>query len=214
MAVRAGRLDDARERFAEVESSVRLGPSAEQARFELALLDFYEGLVYSALARAEAMDENTAADVSNDAISLRVTLQENITEVGADTVSAALRAYAAVALLHRQGADRRALAALDSLSAAAPGHPITDEILFLRAQVLLAVGQPAEAVATLDRLATADPSSFFRDRALVVQAETLEGPLADPAEAAARYESLLTLFPASLFAPEARLRLRRLRAAS
>jgi len=212
--VRAGDLDAAREHYAALESGVRLGLVAEQARFDLARIDFYEGLVYSALARVEAMDENTASDLSNDAIALRVTLQENITEVGVDTVSAALRAYAAAALLHRQTRDERALATLDSLLAAAPGHPITDDALFLRAQVLTALGRPAEAVETLDRLATADPTSFFRDRALMLQGDALDRLLGDAPAAAGRYEQLLTLFPASLFAPEARAHLRRLRAPS
>ncbi len=212
--VRAGDLDAAREHYAALEAGERLGDVAEQSRFELARLDFYEGLVYSALARAEAMDENTASDLSNDAISLRVTLQENITEVGVDTVSAALRAFAAVSLRHRQTHDERALASLDSLLAAAPGHPITDDALFLRAQILTALGRAAEAVETLDRLAQADPTSFFRDRALMLQGSALERALGDPSAAAGRYEQLLTLFPASLFAPEARAHLRRLRAPS
>lgn len=214
VGVRAGDLDTARLHFTTVEETVRLGPPAEQARFELALLDFYEGLVYSALARVEAMDDNTAADVSNDAISLRVTLQENITEVGPDTTSAGLREYARAALLHRQARDLEALALLDSLASALAGHPIQDELLFLTAQTLRSLRRPAEAVETLNRLAATDPSSFFRDRSLVLQAEMLEADLGDPAGAAERYERLLIDFPASLFAPEARLRLRRLRAPS
>ena len=214
VAVRAGDLDAAREHFTTVESAHRLGPAAEQARFELALLDFYEGLVYSALARVEAMDDNTAADVSNDAISLRVTLQENITEVGPDTTSDGLRQYARAALLHRQGHDADALARLDSLAAALTGHPIQDELLFLSAQTLRALERPADAVNALERLASIDPTSFFRDRSLVLQAEIFEMDLDDRASAADRYDRLLIDFPASLFAPEARLRLRRLRSPS
>jgi tetratricopeptide (TPR) repeat protein len=211
VAVRRGDLEAARERFQTVEETLQTGPLAEQARFELALVDFYEGYVFSALARVEAIDENTAAEATNDAISLRVTLNENS---GPDSTNEALRAYAAAALLVRQGRDAVALARLDSLSAALPGHPLADELLFLSAQAQRRLGRPAEAVATLDRLAAEDPLSFFGDRSLVLQADIAERDLADPAAAAVRLGRLLERYPGSLFAPDARERLRALRAAS
>ena len=214
VAVRRGDLDAARERFQTVDETLQTGPLAEQARFELALVDFYEGYVFSALARVEAIDENTAADAANDAIALRVTLNENSGDE-ADSTHAALSAYAAASLLVRQGADARALAALDSLGAAVGAeHPLADEILFLSAQAQRRLGRPAEAVATLDRLAETAPLSFFRDRALVLQADVAERDLADRPAATARLSRLLELFPGSLFAPDARERLRALRGPS
>ena len=214
VAVRRGDLDAARERFQTVDETLQTGPLAEQARFELALVDFYEGYVFSALARVEAIDENTAADAANDAIALRVTLNENSGDA-ADSTHAALSAYAAASLLVRQGADARALAALDSLGAAVGvEHPLADEVLFLSAQAQRRLGDPAVAVATLDRLAETAPLSFFRDRALVLQADIAERDLADRTAAAARLSRLLELFPASLFAPDARERLRALRGPS
>ena len=161
------------------------------------------------LARVEAIDENTAAEATNDAISLRVTLNENS---GPDSTNAALRSYADASLLVRQDQDARALAALDSLGAALPGHPLADEILFLSAQAQRRLGRPAEAVATLDRLAADDPLSFFCDRALVLQADISERDLDDRAAAASRLGLLLERYPGSLFAPDARERLRALRA--
>ncbi|HEX8299640.1 MAG TPA: tetratricopeptide repeat protein [Rubricoccaceae bacterium] len=215
IAVRAGRLDEARERFGAVDETLGTGRLAEQARFELALLDFYEGYVFSALARVEAIDENTAADATNDAIALRATLNENAEEPGsADSTNASLKAYAAASLLVRQGRDARALAALDSLGAAVADGPLADEILFLSARAQRRLGRPADAVATLDRLAEETPLSFFCDRALVVQADIAEHDLADRPAAMARLATLLDRYPGSLFAPDARERLRALRAAS
>ena len=213
VALRRGDLDAARARFADVDEGVRVGPLAEQARYELALVDFYEGLVYSALARAEALDENTAADASNDAIALRVTLAETLNQDDPPEADLAqLRTYARAALAFRRGLPSRALAGLDSLDAAPPGGALGDESLYLRASVLRSAGRPAEAVAALDRLVDAHPLSFFLDRALRLQAQTLERELGDPGGAAVRWERLLELFPGSLYAPEARLELRRLRA--
>ena len=215
VAVRAGRLDEARERFGAVDETLGTGRLAEQARFELALLDFYEGYVFSALARVEAIDENTAADATNDAIALRVTLNENAGEPGsADSTNATLKAYAAASLLVRQGRDARALTALDSLGTAVGDGPLADEILFLSARAQRRLGRPADAVATLDRLAADVPLSFFCDRALVVQADIAEQDLADRPAAMVRLAALLERYPGSLFAPDARERLRAMRANS
>ncbi|MDT0631594.1 tetratricopeptide repeat protein [Rubrivirga sp. S365] len=218
VAVRRGDLDAARARFSDVDEGVRVGPVAEQARYELALIDFYEGLVFSALARVEALDENTAADASNDAIALRVTLGETLNQDEPPEADLArLRTYARAALAFRRGLADEALATLDSLDASAPpsspgADVLGDESLYLRASVLRRAGRAADAVDALDRLAEAYPLSFFRDRALRVQAQALETDLGDRGGAAARWERLLELFPGSLYAPEARLELRRLRA--
>ena len=217
VALRRGDLDAARARFSDVDEGLRIGPLAEQARYELALLDFYEGLVYSALARVEALDENTAADASNDAIALRVTLGETLNQdEPPDEDLARLRTYARAALAFRRGRAEEALAGLDSLDAAPPAMPgadaLGDESLYLRASVLRASGQARDAVDVLDRLAEQHPLSFFRDRALRFQAQVLDADLGDSGGAAERYDRLLALFPGSLYAPEARVELRRLRA--
>ena len=218
VAVRRGSLDAARERFANVDETLRIGPLAEQARYELALVDFYEGFMFSALARAEALDENTAADAANDAIGLRVTLNEILDPEAApeeDPSASALHVYARAALLHRQGRTSLALATLDSLDAATNAfHALADQSLYLRGAVLLEAGRAAEAVATLDRLADDHADSYFLDRALRLQAQAHEHDLGDRAAAAERWDRLLTLFPGSPLAPEARAELRRLRTPS
>ena len=218
MALRRGDLDAARERFADVDETVRVGPLAEQARYELALVDFYQGFMFSALARAEVLDENTAADAANDAIALRVTLSEVLDpEAPAedDPSATPLHVYGRAALLHRQGRTDAALAALDSLdSAAGAAHPLADESLYLRASVLLAAGQAQAAVEVLDRLEAGHADSFFLDRALRLQARAYERDLGDADAAAGRYDRLLERFPGSPLAPEARAELRRLRTPS
>ena len=218
VALRRGDLDAARERFSDVDETVRVGPLAEQARYELALVDFYQGFMFSALARAEALDENTAADAANDAIALRVTLAEVLDPEAPpedDPAAAPVHVYARAALLHRQGRTGETLAALDSLDRATnAAHPLADESLYLRASALLAAGQAERAVAVLDRLETDHAGSFFLDRALRLQAQAYERDLGDADAAAARYDRLLERFPGSPLAPEARAELRRLRTPS
>ena len=218
VAVRRGDLDAARARFGDVDETIRIGPLAEQARYELALIDFYEGLMFSALARAEALDENTAADAANDAIGLRVTLNEVLdpdAEPAEDPSQDALHVYARAAYAHRQQDTARTLATLDSLDAATRTAPaLADQSLFLRANALLAVGEAADAVAVLDRLETDYPDSYFLDRAYRLQAQAYEQDLDDAQAAAERYDRLLKRFPGSPLAPEARAELRRLRSPS
>ncbi len=214
VALQRGDLFEARDRYQAVEDAIRIGPLAEQARYELALIDFYEGYLLSALARAEAMDDNTAADTANDAVSLRLTLDEN---AGPDSTNGALRQYGRAALLHRRGLYPAALATLDSLAvldAADPMQPLADEILMLRAHALRASGDFAGALASLERIPAEQPRSYFRDRALFARGEILERDLADPAGALAAYGLLLDLYPGSLLVPRARERLRALREAA
>ncbi|MEL6615532.1 MAG: tetratricopeptide repeat protein [Bacteroidota bacterium] len=211
VALQRGDLFDARDRFVSVEEQIRIGPLAEQARYELALIDFYEGYLFSALARAEAMDDNTAADVANDAVSLRLTLDEN---AGQDSTQNALRLYGRAALLHRRGLHADALATLDSLDvldAKDPLRPLGDESLILRAHVLRASGDARASLGVLGRLPQEHPRSYFLDRALFAEAEIYERDLLDPSAALDAYGRLLDLYPGSLLAPRARERLRDLR---
>ncbi|MEL7362088.1 MAG: tetratricopeptide repeat protein, partial [Bacteroidota bacterium] len=217
VALGRGDLETARERFSDVDATIRIGPLAEQARYELALIDFYQGFMYSALARAEALDENTAAEATNDAIALRVTLNDALDPTvlpgpDVDLTQDPLHIYGRAALRYRRGLFAEALATLDSLDATlSPGHALADESLYLRATVLLNRGEATNAIATLDRLLAEQPLSFFLDRALRLQAQTFERDLRDPASAAERYDRLLERFPGSPLAPEAREALRRLR---
>ncbi|MEM1054905.1 MAG: tetratricopeptide repeat protein [Bacteroidota bacterium] len=210
-ALQRGDLFEARDRFQSVEDRVRTGPLAEQARYELALIDFYEGFLYSALARAEAMDDNTAADVANDAVSLRLTLDEN---AGPDSTNRALRQYGRAALLHRRGLHTDALVTLDSLRADDPQHPLADEVLILRAHALRDLARFEDALVALERIPAEHPRSYFLDRGLFLSAEIYEHSLDDPTAALDAYGRLLDLYPGSLLAPRARERLRALRDAA
>ncbi|HYE95612.1 MAG TPA: tetratricopeptide repeat protein [Rubricoccaceae bacterium] len=208
LAVQRGDLAAARAAYAHVEETLRIGPFAEEARFELALLDFYAGDFASALARVEAMNENTATNVANDAIALKVMLREH---EGPDSTSTSLRAYARAALLHRQGRPAESLTALDSLLAVAAQHPVADEAAFLRAQALRTLGRPQEALADLAAFPERYPLSYLVERAAFLRGELFETALNDPAAAVQAYTDLLARFPGSLLAAEARARIRRLR---
>ena len=208
VALQRGDRGTARTAFTGVEESLRIGPLAEAARLELALLDFYEGDFAGALARVEAMNENTATDVANDAIALKVLLKEN---EGPDSLSTPLRTYAEAALLGRRGQAAEALGALDALLAEHPRHPIADEAAIARVDALRALGRTGEALDALDAFPAQHDGSYLAERALFLTGEIHERDRGDLPAAQAAYTAFLSRFPGSLLAPEARARVRRIR---
>ncbi|NNE71119.1 MAG: tetratricopeptide repeat protein, partial [Rhodothermales bacterium] len=99
LAVLRNRMGEAQTRYSRLADRLRTGELAEAARFELALIHFYRGEFDAALSLTESMKENTSADVSNDAIALKVLLVENR---GPDSLDVPLRGLATARLLTRQ----------------------------------------------------------------------------------------------------------------
>jgi len=205
IALRRGALVEARALFTSVEESERIGPAAEAARLELAYLDFYTGDAAGALARAQAMDANTAADVANDALLLRLLLTEN---VNTDSSTTQLAAYARAALRLRQGHAEEAVGTLDSLITVDSRHPVADDAAFLRALALRGAGRTSDALHALASFAGQHPESFLVERSRFLVAEVNQREAHDPAAARAAYADFLARHPRSVLAPEARARLR------
>ena len=208
VALMRDNLGAARTAFSRVEESERIGEQAELARLELARLDFYEGQFEMAKTRAQAMNRNTATDVANDAIALKLLLSEN---TGPDSTNAPLRTFARAQLLQRQQRPAQALTLVDSLIAAYPQHALSDEAHFLRAEILRALGRADDALAALEAFPDRFSDSYLIDRSLFTVGEIHDRDLADPQAAITAYSDLLARYPGSLLAPEARARIRRLR---
>jgi tetratricopeptide (TPR) repeat protein len=208
VALMRDNLGTARAAFARVEERERIGEQAELARLELARLDFYEGQFEMAKTRAQAMNRNTATDVANDAIALKLLLSEN---TGPDSTNAPLRTFARAQLLQRQQRPEQALILVDNLIAAYPQHALGDDAHFLRAEILRALGRPDDALAALEAFPDRFPDSYLIDRSLFTIGEIHERDLADPQAAITAYSDLLARYPGSLLAPEARARIRHLR---
>ncbi len=201
-------LVQARLTLGQLEDDLRTGELAERARFEIARIDFYEGNFESAKNLVSALDENTATDIANDAIELKVLLQEN---KGPDSLNTPLWLYARAERLDRQRRHEDALALLDSLVTTYPQHKLLDEASFQRGLLLRTLGRYPDALHALTALMTALPESYLADRSLFTIGEIQETDLQDPSAALETYTRLLTVYPGSLLAPEVRTRIRRLR---
>lgn len=208
LAVTTDRLTDARIRFSRLLTRLRTGELADAARFELARLHFYQGEFDAALGLAEAMQENTSTDVANDAIELKVLLNENR---GPDSTDTALRRFARAQLEHRQRQTGSAILTLNYLLDEFGDHPLADDARFLRAGLLLDAGRLDDAMQAYLELPLLHPTSYMGDRSLYNAAGLAADRLADPEQAIALYERILTEFPRSLLVRDARNQIRILR---
>lgn len=203
-----GDLPGARLAFSRLEDALRTGELAERSRFELAQIAFYEGHFESALTLADALDENTATDIANDAIELKVLLRENR---GPDTLDSALRGYAQAELALRRRQFSESLNVLDQLRLAHPEHALIDEISYKRAMALEKLGRFSESQSAFEEVAAEFADGYLADRSLFAVARIYEEHLGDPAAALEMYARVLIQYPGSLLAPEIRARIRKIR---
>lgn len=208
IAMQRGELTEARLILARLEEDLQIGELAERARYEIALIDYYQGRFETALAIVSALDANTSTDIANDAIGLKVLLREN---KGPDSLNTPLLWYATAQLRQRQFRAPEALSLLDSLLAGYPGHPLADEATFDRGTVLRDLGRFDEAVSLFLGFRDQFPISYLVDRSLFLAAETMERDLRDPTGALEAYQKLLGDIPGSMLGPQVRARIRTLR---
>jgi len=201
-------LETARLTFSRLEERLRTGDFAELARYELAMMHFYQGEFDAAQTLVEAMKENTSADVANDAIELKVLLLEN---KGPDSLNLPLRRFAEAHLLHRQRRTDAALEVLDGLLETYGTHPLADDARFYRARWLKERGRTTEALASLLEFPLIHPQSFLADKALFEAGEIQASLLDDKEGAIKTFTRLLTEYPGSLLVSDARARIRTLR---
>ena len=208
IAVLRDDLSKARLIFSRVEEELRIGELAERARFELALIHFYQGEFDAALTLTQVMNENTSTDIANDAIELKVLLFEN---KGPDSLNVPLNMYAKASLAARQRLFPQALSTLDSLMLQFGNHPLMDDARFLRAETLRDIGRTEEALNGFLEFPLIHPESFFVDRSLFTAAEMYDYEMGNEDLAIEIYGRLLNEYPGSLLASKARERIRILR---
>lgn len=208
IAVLRDELPKARLIFSRVEEELRIGELAERARFELALIHFYQGEFDAALTLTQVMNENTSTDIANDAIELKVLLFEN---KGPDSLNAPLNLYADASLAARQRLHNKALSTLDSLMLQYGNHPLMDDARFLKATTLREIGRTEEALAAFLEFPLIHPESFFVDRSLFTAAQIYDYELGKEELAIETYSRLLNEYSGSLLASQARERIRILR---
>ncbi len=194
--------------YSQVEKSHKDSPLGYEAKLRNARLSYYAGDFKLAQSHLDILKEATTREIANDAMQLSLLIQDNTVE---DTLGLGLRAYAAVEQLVFQNKIKEAIAGLDMLLEKFPGHSLSDDTYYLKAQLQRRIGNFPAAIATLERITNNPKYDVLSDDALFLLARIQEEDLKDKAKAQELYNQVIVKYPGSIYVAEARKRFRKLR---
>lgn len=210
-ALARGDYNGARRRLEDVvhRARKRWPDLAEEARFRLAELFFYQAQWDSALTHLKQVATpprlaKGAGAFANDAIRLMLLIQGG-RNVDPGVLSALAKARLDIAIWKPEQAE----ALLRQKLKERPDSPLADRVWYALAGVLDTLGRKREALQVYQQLAEKFPESLLADAAQLRAAEIAE-QLGDVEAARRAYELLLTNYPKSVYLEKARKRLRAL----
>ncbi len=180
----------------------------QEAKFKNAMLSFYIGEFNWAKAQADVLKAATSKFISNDAIALSLLISENFDP---DSNTVALGIYARADLLDYRNEEDRALTALDSIPRLFGDHPILQQVLYKRAEILRKQGNYASADSLFRQLVREYPDGILADESVMQAGMLNEKQLNNKEKAMELYQELLDKYPGSIFVPDARKNFRILR---
>ncbi len=196
--------------YSQVDKEFKEDTLGHEARYRNAKLSYYFGDFEWAQSQFGVLKTSTSKLISNDAIDMSVFITDN---VGLDTSEAAMEMYATAELFVFQNKFEEAFSKLDSLVKVFPKHSLEDDILWLKAQVLVKKRKYEESVPLLEKIFTDFKEDIRADNALYTLAGLYAHPqqLNNPEKAKVLYEKLFTDFSNSTLAVDARKQYRLLR---
>ncbi len=194
--------------YSQVDKLYKDDALGHEARYRNAKLSYYNGDFQWAQAQFDILKASTSKLIANDALDLSVFIMDNL---GLDTTTLAMAAYADAEMLVFQNRHEDALAKLDSLVTNYPFHSLEDDVLYLKSTIYVKDRQWKRAETVLKRIIEEFPEEIRADNALFQLGTLYEGPLADPEQAMGMYERIFTDYSGSTFAVDARKRFRVLR---
>jgi tetratricopeptide (TPR) repeat protein len=194
--------------YSQVEKSHKDSPLGYEAKLRNARLSYYAGDFKLAQSHLDILKEATTREIANDAMQLSLLIQDNTVE---DTLGIGLKAYAAVEQLVFQNKIPEAIKGLDALLEKFPGHSLSDDTYYLKAQLQRRTGDFPSAIATLERITSNPKYDVLSDDALFLLARIQEEDIKDKVKAQELYNRVITKYPGSIYVAEARKRFRKLR---
>ncbi len=179
-----------------------------EAKLRNAKLSYYKGDFELAQGHLNVLKLATSREIANNAMALSLLIQDNTI---LDSTDQAMQAYAQVELDLFQNKYELALKQLDILIELYPGHSLTDEILWLKANIFLELGSFLEAIDHLSRIVQGFEYDILSDDAYFLMGSIYEDHLEDNNQAMRIYQDFLIRFPGSIYSAEARKRYRALR---
>ncbi len=194
--------------YSQVEKAKKDQPLGYEAKLKNAKLSYYTGDFSLAQSHLDILKLATSREIANDALQLSLLIKDNTI---LDTTDVAMKTYASIDLLLFQNKRDEAIAAVDKMLKDYPGHRITDEIYWLKAQILIKQGKIQESLKMLNLIVEEYPTDILSDDAYFLTGQLYEEQLKDNQEAMRLYQDFLTRYPGSIFTSEARKRFRKLR---
>jgi tetratricopeptide (TPR) repeat protein len=195
-------------KYDEVANTFKEGQIGAMAKYKQGRLSYFKGDFEFAKARLQTIKDNTSNDISNDAIKLFLTIQDNI---GMDTTVFPLQRFAQAQLMVFQRDYEPALALLDSIAYAFPNHTLSDEILWEKANIFLTRNELDKALGFLDRIISTFGTDIYGDDALYTKARIYDYSYQNKEAAMQYYIDFLKNYSGSLYVVEVRKRIRELR---
>ncbi|MDH7515294.1 MAG: tetratricopeptide repeat protein [Bacteroidota bacterium] len=202
-----GDVRKAKETYAEILGMRQLSQAERQkVEYNTAEILYFEGDFDGALAALEPLTENSADDITNDALSLALFIRQF--RVPSDEP---LKLYARAAFLERCRKRSEAAELLRHLIQRHADSPLLDQAYVKRAEHLRSIGQADSALAALSVFLEKYPDAVIRDRALFLLGTIYEEDVHDMPKALETYERILTEHPLSSLVPTVRQRIIALR---
>ena len=194
--------------YSQVEKAFKENPIGHEAKYRRAKVAYYQGQFSWAQAQLDVLKASTSKLIANNAMKLSLLITDNM---GLDTSTAAMGMYAQADMLEFQNKFDESTMLLDSMLSIFKGHPLTDEILFKKAEIYLKKKDYQTAATLFETIAKDFSFDILADDALFQWATILENQLNQKAQAQNLYEQLIIDYSDSIFTSEARKRFRKLR---
>ncbi len=201
-----GDLTKAEEEYLLLNRYVEGGDQRERGALRLAEIDYFRGNFKDALKKLNALTLNIIADIANDALKLKVFIEEN-TASGDQT----LKEFAKASFLKHQMKYSDALDNFESMITAFPTSTLIDEVLMNIGDIFLQMQKYEDAVTSYEKLIRDFPESLVLDIALMKIGNTYQLGFHNSLKAIETYQKLLERHPNSIYVTDARKRIRELR---
>lgn len=194
--------------YSQVEKTNKDSPIAYDAKLKNARLNYFKGEFELAKSHLDILKLATTREISNDAISLSLLIQDNTV---LDTSDLVMKEFASIELLLFQNKKEEALDLFSQMHAKYPDHSLTDEIFWKMANINMELGNFDVALGQLEEIVKKFGEDILGDDAYFLKGQIYQEQIQDDAKAMEIFNDFLLKYPGSVYTAEARKRFRSLR---
>ncbi|MFY0643901.1 MAG: tetratricopeptide repeat protein [Bacteroidia bacterium] len=203
-----GEVWEAKLLYGQVDKEFKEDALGQEAKFRSARLSYFLGDFEWAKDQLDILKAATSQLISNNALDLALHIQDN---VGLDTSYDAMTEFAHAEFLLFQNRLKECMDVLDILPVLYPNHSLEDEVLYLKARLMVKKKNFDEALKLYNEIYTNYSYDILADNALFQAAELYLDVMGDQKSALSLYEKLILDYNSSLYVVEARKKYEKLR---